>query len=226
FDCDEKRPIDDDDADADAQPLAERELRRAERAEQRALAFRARRGGAYVDAALRARSKGASVRTHVRRVHTDTAAVAVAATDAVAAAPTRAPATATLQRSSLRKSTRMASARAAERRAVKHNKRKRAMWRHVEQHQMPTQQQRLEAAKLTEVLNRASLSELLRLEEEKKRVVVRRAAAAADAKLMSMRWRDGACLISFSEGVSSERIRHIMFAPEEHDEQALTEVTQ
>lgn len=112
-----------------------------------------------------------------------------------------------LDRSSLRKSTRVASARAAERRAIRESRKPRE--RRVEQFVVPTQEERLLAAEETERENRESLKRLLRVEEEKKGVVVQR--DAVNGERMGLLWRDGECCVSFTNGVSEEQIRDVMF---------------
>eukprot|EP00178_Gracilaria_changii_P027854 TRINITY_DN922_c0_g1_i2.p1 TRINITY_DN922_c0_g1~~TRINITY_DN922_c0_g1_i2.p1 ORF type:complete len:285 (-),score=75.69 TRINITY_DN922_c0_g1_i2:1175-1921(-) len=170
---------------------AERELRRAERAER--VHTQKRKVGAYVDAASRTERKERKVRRTSGATHVQKG----------------------LDRSSLRKSTRVASARAAERRAI--NEKKKPRERRVEHYEVPTQQQRLQTARMTEVLNRNSLKDLLRLEEEKKRVVVKKKTDVGES--MSTKWKHGSCTISFTKGVSSEQIREVMLGHSDEDEE-------
>lgn len=108
----------------------------------------------------------------------------------------------TNHRSSLRRSTKIASERAAEERerkaADEQKRRRKKMLREAEkpQEKILTQKELLEEARETEIKNRESLKELLRLEEEKKRVPVVKKKMKGEA--MSTRSREGKQTISFT----------------------------
>lgn len=107
----------------------------------------------------------------------------------------------TIHRSSLRRSTKIASERAAEERerraADEEERRRRKMLREARkpQEKILTQKELLEEAKETEIKNRESLRELLRLEEEKKRVPIVR---KVEGEVMSIKSRGGEQTVSFT----------------------------
>lgn len=121
-------------------------------------------------------------------------------------------------RSSLRKSTKAASARAAEERERRRvgevaRRRQKALRNADRQPARPlTQAERLEAAKMTELLNRDSLNDLLRMEEEKTRVPVVNRREPND--IISTRSRDGKWTVSFTDGVDPQQV---MFPPMKPD---------
>lgn len=196
------------------QSVAEAELRAEERR-----AARRDRPPRYVDPALKRRTstpqptaKAANTPRTLDPPTTTTAhSAATATTTAVAVATAAAP-----SRPALRKSTKAASARAAEERARKlEGERERRRLKQKREAgrvpvRAPTQAERLVAAKATEEANRASLAELLRLEEEKKRVTVGK-QAHVDSDVVSWRSRAGAWTVSMSEGVD---VGAVMFPQE------------
>lgn len=116
-------------------------------------------------------------------------------------------------RTSLRKSTKAASARAAEERAQRRvdeeeRRRQKALRDADKKPVRPmTQAERLEEAKITEELNRKSLSELLRMEEKKRVVVVKKRRTGP---VISTRSKDGKTTVSLSEGVD---VNDTLFSP-------------
>eukprot|EP00177_Eucheuma_denticulatum_P005967 GFKZ01010881.1.p1 GENE.GFKZ01010881.1~~GFKZ01010881.1.p1 ORF type:complete len:242 (-),score=70.21 GFKZ01010881.1:1262-1987(-) len=155
---------------------AEKAARQAER--------KRKRPGKYVDPAIKGRRAQGSARPVQRR--SKSADVEPAA----------------IHRSSLRRSTKLASVRAAEERerrmADEEERRKRKMMKAAEKPQVKilTQEELLEEAKETEVKNRESLKELLRLEEEKKRLPVVKKKEGGD--VMSVRSAGGKQTVSFT----------------------------
>lgn len=166
---------------------AEQEARLADR-------VRSKRGvvGRYVDPALRPKH-------HKKRARQT---------------QTISPSSTGLDRSSLRKSTRVASEQAAERRAIKQRRKPRE--RKLEHVHIPTQEERLETAKMTEKENGESLKQLLRLEEEKKRVPAERKEVTGDK--IGYEWKHGKSKISFTKGVSDDQIRSFLFNHEHDDD--------
>lgn len=112
-------------------------------------------------------------------------------------------------RTSLRKSTKAASARAAEERAKRRvdeeARRKQKALRDAEREPTRplTQKERLEEAKQTEVMNRESLADLLRMEEEKKRAAT--TSKRETGPVISFLSRAGKSTVSLSEGVDVQK---------------------
>lgn len=106
------------------------------------------------------------------------------------------------QRPSLRRSTKVASERAAKEREKRQQedeeRRRKRTLREAEKPEVRklTQEELLEEAKETEVANRESLKELLRLEEEKKRLPPPK--KMENGPVMSLRSRDGKQTVSFT----------------------------
>lgn len=153
---------------------------------------RKRRYGKYVDPATKKPRPATAPKPHA------------AGTPANAADP---PA-----RKSLRRSTKAASEKAAESRAQRRKDeavrraRREAREANKEVLKIPTQEELLAEAAETEVANRESLKELLRLEEEKKRLPPPKKRSTGP--VVSTRSRDGVQTLSFSDGVDP---REVMF---------------
>lgn len=165
---------------------AEKVARQAERKQ--------RRGGRYVDPALKRRRVADVARTTDKKVKGGQGEDGTPST---------------IHRSSLRRSTKIASERAAEERERKaadgEERRRKKMLREAgkPQEKILTQKELLEEAKETEIKNRESLKELLRLEEEKKRVPVVR--KKVEGEVMSMRSKGGKQTISFTNKDTDSR---------------------
>lgn len=107
----------------------------------------------------------------------------------------------------MRKSTKAASAKAAEererrRKGEEARRRLRAKREAEREPTRPlTQEERLAKARETEIENRASLAELLKMEESKKRATVQK--KQTNEPVLSLRIRDGKTTISLSEGVDA-----------------------
>lgn len=176
------------DGDAEGGAGRERELRAGERASATA---RRKSRSAYVDPASRRRKRRA--------------------TDPGNAKPRAAAATpAARERSSLRSSTKRASAAAAESRARRAEQEEKRRMKKAERDakrpivHVPTQEEMLEEAKETELANKESLKDLLKLEEERKRVPVRK-TSEQKKQVMSLRDRNGAATISFTDADTEAR---------------------
>lgn len=108
-------------------------------------------------------------------------------------------------RATLRKSTKVASARAAEERERrrKGEEARRQLRAQREAERKParvlTQEDRLAIARETEIENKQSLAELLKLEEKRKRTPVQK--RQNPGPVLSVRVRDGKTTVSLSEGV-------------------------
>lgn len=105
----------------------------------------------------------------------------------------------------MRKSTKAASAKAAEERERrrKGEEARRQLRAKREAEREPTrpltQEERLAKARETEIENRESLTELLKMEERKKRAPVQKKQSSGP--VLSLRIREGKTTISLSEGV-------------------------
>lgn len=113
------------------------------------------------------------------------------------------------ERTSLRNSTKRASAEAAASRAKRAQLEEKRRQRRAERDarrprvRVPTQEELMLEAKETEVKNRESLNDLLRLEEERKRVPIRKKEAATH--VVSVRDRDGRSTVSITDKEADAR---------------------
>lgn len=213
-DFDEPESVDNDDdrnspKNADA-PTAPSAAEAAVRTEERR-AMRRDRTSRYVDPATKKRNT-VETSNQLKKDGTTTGKEKRTVTNNLKRNGQDANATASGTRSSLRKSTKAASARAAEqrerRRVGEAARRKQKAIRDAGRTPVRplTQAERLEAAKITEELNRDSLADLLRMEEEKKRVPVIKRDKQGD--VISARSKNGKWTVSFPEGVD---VSNVMF---------------
>lgn len=157
---------------------------KAARVSERQAARRAK-GGRYVDPALKASYRTAALTASAKKPK-----------------PQRKPKSSRLPRASPRRSTKVASEQASEKRAKRQVKdAERRLKRTQRQAEKPevrvwTQEELLEEAKKTEVKNRESLKELLRLEEEKKRLPPPK--SKSHVPVISLRSRNGKQTVSFT----------------------------
>lgn len=165
---------------------AEKEVRQSER--------KRRRSGKYVDPA-----------TKKRRLNTGSAVQRKPKSNEEKSKDDKGKNAKTLRtgRPSLRKSTKIASERAAEERKRRKQddaeRRRKKLLREAgkPEEKVWTQKELLEEAKETEIKNRESLKELLRLEEEKKRLPPPK--KKVNVEIISVRSRDGKHTISFTD---------------------------